>query len=356
MMKKISLMLIAMLFLIGMFGCSSNNTGGGSNESNNTAANNSEASGEEAELEERVFKIAFSGPESHMHYRSITVFDEELRKRSDGRLSLELYPNNTLGTDAETMTQLTAGSIDMAAIISGELANHSESFNAWFMPFLFESADAAYEMSKTEEAMDLFTTLEDSEVHPLGYFLIEMRDVLSKDEIITDVKQLEGVNVRVTPSPAIVDFWATFGANATPVDFTEIYSAFQTGVINALDSGPTSVYSSKFHEVGKYYTYTNHMAFNSAVLFSEKVWNTLPDIDKQLIQESLNVAMEQNLAIYNDIANEALEMMEAEGVEFGELVRNDEFNQIVDSFIEKYVSKDEKIKAFVEKAKELAAN
>lgn len=304
----------------------------------------------------KTIKFAFSGAESHIHYKSAVIFKDEVEKKSDGKIAVELYPNNTLGTDAETMSQLKSGSVDMAAIISGELANHSSSFNAWFMPFLFDNAEQTYEMGKTDEAKALFETLTEAGVHPLGYFLIEMRDVLSSKELIESLADFKGLNIRVTPSPAIVDFWETLGANPTPVDFAELYSAFQTGVVNTIDSGSTGMSSGKFYEIGKNYTTTNHMAFNSAILASNKFWDSLSDEEKSIIEESMNVAVEQNISIYKELADEAMAAMKEEGVKFTEIKMDAELQKVQEEFIEKYASKDEKIKAFVEKAKEINPN
>ena len=303
----------------------------------------------------KTIKFAFSGAESHIHNKSALIFKEEVEKRSDGAIKVELYPNNTLGTDAETMSQLKSGSVDMAAIISGELSNHSSSFNAWFMPFLFDNAEQVYQMGQTEEAKALFDTLTDAGVHPLGYFLIEMRDVLASNEQIESVDQFKGINIRVTPSPAIVDFWETVGANPTPVDFSELYSAYQTGVVNTIDSGSTGMASGKFYEIGKYYTTTNHMAFNSAILTSNRFWDSLTDEEKTLVEESMNVAVEQNIEIYDQLADQAISDMEAQGVHFAEIKMDDELQKVKEKFIEKYTSKDEKIKAFVEKAEEISS-
>lgn len=311
-------------------------------------------SGEASAGEERTFKVAHSGGSSHIHAKSMAVFKEEVEKRSNGRIKVDLYPESTLGTDGEVMSQLKAGTVDMGIIISGELANHSNSFNAWFMPFLFDNAQQAYEMGNTEEAKALFDTLGDAGVVSLGYFVIEMRDVLSKDALIADINTIAGANIRVTPSPAIVDFWKSFGANPTPVDFTEIFSALQTGVIGALDSGPTSIISGKYHEIAKYYTETQHMAFTSAGLVSDKVWNGLSAEDKQLIQESFELARKSNIDLYNDIAVQSIEDMKKGGVTIGKLEMNDNLDQKISDFHNKYIQNDEKIKAFVEKAKEIS--
>ncbi|WP_164553397.1 TRAP transporter substrate-binding protein [Brevibacillus marinus] len=328
--------------------------GGGSDA---TAGQQSQAGAEtgNSAQEKRTFKVAFSGGQSHVHYKAMEVFKRELEEKSNGRFEVEFYPESTLGTDAEVMNQLKSGSLDMGIVISGELANHSSSFNAWFMPFLFPDAQAAYEMGITEEAKALFDSLPDAGVVSLGYLVIEMRDVLSKDSLIENLDDLQGTNIRVTPSPAIVDFWQTFGANPTPIDFTEIYSAFQTGVINVLDSGPTSIVNGKYHEIGKYYTQTKHMAFTSSGLVSEKVWNEMSADDQQLIQDAFELAQKSNVEVVTTVENESLELMKQGGVTIGTLQVTEEGQRKISEFYDKYTQGDEKIKAFVDKAKQLAS-
>jgi len=334
--RKLLVMLTVFLMLI-VSACG----GGGSSKTSSDGA--------------KTIKFAFSGAETHIHNKSALIFKNEVEKKSNGKITVDLYPNNTLGTDAETMSQLKSGAVEMAAITSGELANHSPSFNAWFMPFLFNNAEEVYKMGQTEEAKALFDTLADAGVHSLGYFLIEMRDVLAKEEQINSLDQFKGINIRVTPSPAIVDFWQTVGANPTPVDFSELYSAYQTGVVNTIDSGSMGMASGKFYEIGKYYTTTNHMAFNSAILTSNKFWDSLSDEEKNIIEESMNVAIEQNIDIYNELSDEAMASMKDQGVKFTEIQMGEELQKLTNEFIEKYTSEDEKIKAFVEKAQEISS-
>jgi TRAP-type C4-dicarboxylate transport system substrate-binding protein len=78
-------------------------------------------------------------------------------------------------------------------------------------------------MGKTEEAQALFDTFTDAGLHPLGSFLIEMRNVLATDKTIESVDQSKESNFRVTPSHAIVDLWKTLGVIPTPVDILELY-------------------------------------------------------------------------------------------------------------------------------------
>lgn len=356
-MKKTYLLfsVMVLLFSVILGGCGNSNSNDNSKpangqQSSQTDKQNSSNNGQE----KRTLKVAFSGGKSHIHYKTMEAFKEDLEQKSNGRIEVQFYPESTLGTDAEVMNQLKSGSLDMGIVISGELANHSSSFNAWFMPFLFKNAQQAYAMGNTEEATALFGTLKDAGVVSMGYLLIEMRDVLSKNSVIKGLDDLKGINIRVTPSPAIVDFWKTFGANPTPIDFTEIYSAFQTGVINVLDSGPTSVVNGKYFEIGKYYTETQHMAFTSAGLVSEKVWNELSADDQKLIQDSFEVARKKNVEMYDEIAKQSMDMMQKGGVTFGKWDVNVEGENKINQFYDKYTNGDPMIKAFVKKAMEIS--
>jgi TRAP-type transport system periplasmic protein len=98
---------------------------------------------------------------------------------------------------------------------------------------------------------------------------------------------------------------------------------------------------------------TNHMAFNSAFLASNVFWENLTDEEKTFVEESMNVEVEQNIQIYEELEDESMKSMEADGVKFTEIKMDEELQKVKDEFIEKYADKDEKIKAFVEKAEEI---
>ena len=154
-MKKIAIFLL-ILSLSLLAACGSNGTGS-SEKSSSSDGNGTDT---------YTFKVGTIVSESHILSESIDVFKEELEKRSDGRFTVEYYPNATLGGEAEMLQQLQSGTLDLMWMSVAELSKSAETMNFWSTPFMIESYDHLYEIASTEEAMDLFDGLE--KAHPLG--------------------------------------------------------------------------------------------------------------------------------------------------------------------------------------------
>jgi len=355
------ILLISMAFLLVLMtacGSSGNSsTEGGQTNQGQQSGTGSEAGGSAAEGEKRVFKIAHTSSESHVWSKTMEKFKEELEARSNGRLSLDIYLNSVLGNNADMMQQMQAGVLDMAFIPAAELTNRSTTFNAWFMPFLLTDLNHVYEMSKTEEAQAVLKSLDENTegVHPLGYIHVGMRHVLMKDDAIVNPDDFKNMKIRVSNSPVIVDFWKKMGAEPTSMPLSEVYTAFQTGVVDGIDIDMLALTSQKFYEVGKQLTLTNHMTYQGVAYFSKAIWDELPDGDKKLIEEAFAAAQEFNAQ--TSVADEEayLQQFKAQGGVVNEIADDTAFRKVTADFIAQYRSSDPLIDAFVKKAEELAA-
>jgi tripartite ATP-independent transporter DctP family solute receptor len=312
--------------------------------------------GESGGGESRVFKLGHIGAESHIWTPTSEVLKEELEERSDGRLSLEVYPNATLGNEPDLLEQLQGGSLDMAWITSAELTNRSDSFNAWFMPFLLKDAQHVYDLAESDEGKAILATLtQDQGVHPLGYSFVETRNLLMRESLITNAEDISGKKIRVIPSPIVIEWWKKLGASPTPIPLAEIYTSLQQGVIDGIEIGPMALMSSKFNEISENYTLTNHHILTAAGLFSQSVWDELSEEDQKIITESFEAARQANLELAKEGETKNLEDFKAEGGKVAEIENMDALLDKAEQFQNEYTSQDENIKAFVEKAKELSS-
>src|SRR5699024_3776706 len=116
------------------------------------------------------FKLGHIAPPDHIFNEAGEKLAEELEERSDGRMTLELYPGGQLGSDADMVQQLETGSLDFGFITNAFLTSKSDAFSAWFAPFLFDSYEAAQEASETDIAKEILATLDDQGLKALDYF------------------------------------------------------------------------------------------------------------------------------------------------------------------------------------------
>lgn len=339
-MKKIAIFLL-ILSLSLLAACGSNGTGS-SEKSSSSDGNGTDT---------YTFKVGTIVSESHILSESIDVFKEELEKRSDGRFTVEYYPNATLGGEAEMLQQLQSGTLDLMWMSVAELSKSAEAMNFWSTPFMIESYDHLYEIASTEEAMDLFDGLE--KAHPLGVVAVGMRHVLAKDDSVQTLSDIKGKKIRIPASNINIDWWESLGAVPTPVALPELYTSFQTGVVDMLDIDLDAIVHQKYDEVGKNLTPLNHMIMAGGVIMSEVTWNQLSDEDKKMIEEAFEVSREFNRDRSKEKEEENLNKFLENGGNVVEFEEEDQLIKVAEEINEKYASENEKIKAIMDRVKEM---
>src|SRR5690606_15964308 len=147
------------------------------------------------------FKLAHIAPPDHIWNETAEKFAEELEKRSDGRMTMDLYPGGQLGGEPDMVQQLETGSLDFGFITTAFLTSRSDAFSAWFAPYLFDSYEAAFKAKDTDIAKEILGTLDDGKLKGLDYFFSGNRTMMFSKKIETP-EEMEGLTLRVTPSPA----------------------------------------------------------------------------------------------------------------------------------------------------------
>src|SRR5699024_9836313 len=178
------------------------------------------------------------------------------------RWSIDIYPNETLGAQAEALQLVSDGIIDMAVVSGAQLANLNQDFTVYNLPQIFE--DVPHQMEVVNEpssiTTDLFTSLEDSQnITVLGGLTQGTRSVYTTFGPVETPDDLAGKKMRVQESSLNIAMAQALGASATPMAFGELYTGLQSGVVDAAENNEVSYFTQKHFEVAPYFTYTNHL-------------------------------------------------------------------------------------------------
>ena len=142
----------------------------GDAEESSTEAKTSENGEAASGGETYEFKLGHIAPPDHIWNEAAEKLAEELEERSDGRMTMELYPGGQLGSDADMVQQLETGSLDFGFITNAFMTSKSDAFSAWFAPFLFDSYEDALEASNSEIAKEVLATVDDQGLKAMDYF------------------------------------------------------------------------------------------------------------------------------------------------------------------------------------------
>lgn len=291
------------------------------------------------------FKLAHIAPPTHIWNETAEKFAEELETRSDGRMKVELYPGGQLGGEADMVQQLETGSLDFGFITTAFLTSRSEAFSAWFAPFLFDSYEDAFEAKDSDVAKEILGTLDDQGLRALNYFFSGNRTMMFNEKIETP-EEIKGLTLRVTPSPALQDWYRSLGANPESISLPDVYQAAQTGVIDGMEMDLDAAVTSNFNEVTGYAALTNHMVWPSVMIASGEKFDAMPEEDQKIIKEAMAAASEFGTMKRASLEEEYMATLRERGMELYEM---DEslFDPYKEEFDKNYKSKDPLIDEFI---------
>lgn len=246
-------------------------------------------------------------PATHEWTKAANAMGEELTEKSNGKYSVTTFPAGQLGNEAQMLQQLQTGALDMAFMTAAELTNRVPDMSALFAPFLVDDSSQAEVLLKGPSAQALLDRLpREVGAVGLGYGVAAMRLMLNAFPTNSG-SDLKGRKMRITPFPPVRDFYQLLGAASTPMPLTDVYESLANGQVDGVDADLELVWRMKFYERGNTLVHSNHMMFPVVGLISGRLWQQLPEEDRQLISESARKHLHSLFKTYSTVEDEMLQ-------------------------------------------------
>jgi len=270
-----------------------------------------------SEAAEFVYKYGNQVPASH----PMTVFARQAADRikveSNGRLEIQLFPNNQLGGDTDMLSQLRSGALEFFTISPVVLSNLVSAASISGIGFAFPSYETAWRAMDGE--LGAFVR---AEIGKAGLTAMEKiwdsgyRQVTTSTKPINSADDLKGLKIRVPVTPLWSSMFRALGAAPASINFSEVYSALQTKVVDGQETPLVSIKAAKLYEVQKYCSLTNHVWDGYWFTANTRAWQRLPaDLQEIAARNFAKAAEEQRLE--NKHLNETLrEELEKGGLVF----------------------------------------
>jgi tripartite ATP-independent transporter DctP family solute receptor len=246
---------------------------------------------------------------------SANLFKAEIERTSKGQITVQLYPNRQLGDEKQMLEGLRFGTVDVALITNSVLAQVEPGFQLFDLPFLFSNEAQAYKVLDSEIGKTLSAKLEPKGLVNLGFTEGGFRQMLNNKKPVLAPADVQGVKYRVMQNPTFIEMFSRLGGAAVPMAWGETFTAVQQGTIDGLEGAVSVFYASKFQEVTKYLSYTNHNYSAVELLASSRSLKKLTPEQITLVREAgahTVVAQRKESAV---IGAKALELMKAGGVQ-----------------------------------------
>ena len=210
---------------------------------------------------------------------------EEIKKRSNGKFDIQVFPASTLGKETDINQGLTLGTVDM--IISGPsfAARTYPRFGIAYYPFIFRDGDHLIAYSKSPVFQEMVKEFrEKTGIQVTAYTYYGARHTTAQKPFST-CAEMKGLKIRVPDVPAYRATPEACGANPTPIAFAEVYLALQNGTVEAQENPLTTIEAKKFYEVQKAIMLTGHIVDGLTTQVAPHVWNKLSDAEKKMFTE-----------------------------------------------------------------------
>jgi len=282
------------------------------------------------------FKIRFGNlyPQAHSIGIGADKFAELVTQKTGGKVKVEVFHNSVLGSEREMTEAVKTGSLEMVVSGLAGIGLYVPGIHVFELPYLYNSMDHLKKIAyQLEPEMQKLLTAKG--FRTLGFNYQGPRSTLCVKSLksLDDFKRLR---LRVPEAPLYVGMAKAMGADPTPVAYPEVYTALQTGIAEAMEGSPDSIFNNRFYEVAKHLTLTKHIYHVLYVAINEKFYQSLPaDVQKALI-EAGKESSEVQLAATVKFSEESLEKMKSEGLEVIELADLKPFQTALQSFNESY--------------------
>jgi tripartite ATP-independent transporter DctP family solute receptor len=231
-------------------------------------------------------------------HKGMVIFADKVKEKSHGDLTIKIFPNAQLGSERDQAEQVVTGAIDMAKI-NGSLGESFEpTFKVISIPFLFGSPEHMRKFMKSDTAQELLMSSKGKGFIGLTFYDSGSRSFYAKKPFKTPA-DLAGLKIRVPESPTMMEMINLLGAKATPVPFTEVYTALQQGVIEAAENNVPSLVEMRHSEVAKFYSKDQHTMTPDLIIISEATWSSLSASEKAIMKEAAAESLDEEIKIWD---------------------------------------------------------
>ncbi len=262
-----------------------------------------------------VVKLGHGLDPTHPVHQGMAYMAERVAEKSAGRMRVDIYPSQQLGTERELLELLQLGSLGMTKVTAAVLESFAPSYKAFSVPYLFRDRDHHFRVLEGEIGKELLLASQAYWLRGLAYYDAGSRSFYTKDVPIHSPADLAGLKIRTLESKTQVDMVNAMGGSATPISWGELYTALQQGVVDGAENNPPSFFTARHYEVCKFYTLDEHTTIPDVLLISTIVWETLTPQEQQWLQEAADESAQHQKVLWEKASNEALEELAAAGVE-----------------------------------------
>lgn len=288
-----------------------------------------------------VLKYGELNPDTHPMTVVAKEFARLVKEKSGGQVVVDVYPASQLGDERTEMQGVQMGAIDLFranAVSMGDFG--AKKSNIFSLPYLFRDREHLWKVLNGPIGKEIKDDIVKSKTGMVAVAYMEegQRHFFFRDAPVSSLAQMKGKKIRVPQTQILIDTVKAFGAAPTPISYSELYSALQTGIVDGAENPPTGYLANNFYEVAKYYVLDGHTYSPSIMIMSEITWNKLTPAQRTAFEAAARETEVFNKANAEKADNEAFAELKKRGAQIVTVTDLPKWPEAVDPVYKKYAS------------------
>ncbi|MFV0269021.1 MAG: TRAP transporter substrate-binding protein [Draconibacterium sp.] len=262
----------------------------------------------------KVLKLAHGLDPTHPVHKGMEFMAQRLAEKSNGQLTIDIYPSGQLGSEQQCVELLQIGSLAITKVSAAVMESFTPKFKVLGLPYIFRSKEHSFNVFDGEIGKELLLGTEEYWIRGLCFYDAGFRSFYTIDKPIKTPDDLNGLKIRVMKSQSAMEMVKALGGSPTPISWGELYTALQSGVVDGAENNPPSLYTSHHYEVCKEYSLDEHTCVPDVLIISTKVWNSLTEEEKKWMQEAADESVPVERKYWAESVEESLRVVQEAGV------------------------------------------
>ena len=305
-MKKFISLLLALIMSLSLVACGGNDAAKEEAPADDAATEETTDTAAEPEF---IFKLGHAIQEETSTHRALLIFKEEVEKNSNGRISVEIYPNAALGNERTMTEAVQMGTLEMVTPGCFTVANFAPSVDVLSLPFLFPDAETARTALAGEFGDMAGADLADANMVCLAWLENGIRYISNNKHPINTPDDMKDLKLRTVENEIQMSFFRMLGASPTPMSYTELFTGLQQGTVDAQENAMFLIQTSRFEEVTDYLTLTAHSYCAVPLLMNKALFDSVPADLQTVLKDAAVVARDAQFAMCDEDNASALEYL-----------------------------------------------
>ena len=271
------------------------------------------------DVKPRLIRFGYGLNEQSNQGRAVKVFADAVEKMSDGKMKVRAIGAAALGSDVQMQSAVAGGAQEMMVGSTATLIGTVKEMAIWDTPFLFNNTKEADAVLDGVVGQKVIDKLPSKGLVGLVYWENGFRNLTNNTRPVTRMEDLNGIKLRVMQNTIFLDSFKSLGANAIPLPFSELFGALETKTVDGQENPFNTILSSKFFEVQRFLSVTNHVYSPWIVLVSKKWWDQLSATEQKILQDAAKISREFERKDTRAEADRALADLKSKGMQINEV-------------------------------------